>query len=139
MSPDSKPAPIPDHDTQPFWDACKEHELRAQCCSGCGRFRWPPRAFCPSCYSWDYEWRALSGRGTVYSFSVVHHVTAPAFKDEAPYVVALVALDDTDGQVRILSDVVDCPWELVQVGMPVQALFEDRTPEATVPLFQPAA
>ena len=138
MTPDIKPAPIPDLDTKAFWDACKDHELRAQRCTACGRFRWPPRAFCPACYSWEYEWPRLSGCGTVYSFSVVHHVVAPAFKDDAPYVVALITLEGTADQVQLLSNVVDCPWEQVQVGMPVQVIFDDVTPEVTLPKFRRA-
>lgn len=137
MSPETKPAPIPDRDTAPFWEYCQAHELRAQRCTACGAFRWPPRAFCPKCWSWDFEWTKLSGRGTVASFSVVHHVTSPAFKDEAPYVVALVTLDGTGGQVTLLSNIVGCPWDHVQVGLPVEVTFEDRGPDLTVPVFVP--
>ena len=133
----AKPAPIPDEDTQPFWDACKAHELRVQRCSACGRFRWPPRGFCPACFSWDYKWEALSGRGTVHSFSVVHHVVNPAFKGSAPYVVALIAVAGTDGHVKLASNVVGCAWEEVKVGMEVEVLFEDLTEEVALPLFRP--
>lgn len=139
MSPYDKPLPAPDRDTQPFWDACRSHELRAQRCTACGRFRWPPRTFCPACYSSEHEWALLSGRGAVYSFSVVHHVTAAAFKEDAPYVVALVTLEGTDDHVQLITNVVDCPWDQVKVGMPVEVVFEDVTPEATLPKFRPAA
>ena len=134
----SKPTPIPDRDSQPFWDACRARELRAQRCTACGAFRWPPRGFCPVCFSWDHEWALLSGRGTVYSFSVVHHATAPVFKDEAPYVVALVTLDGTGDRVRLLSNVIDFPWDQVRVGMSVEAVFEDLSPEVALPRFRPA-
>jgi uncharacterized protein len=139
MSQDIKQAPIPDRDTQPFWDACKRHELRAQSCSACGRFRWPPRTFCPACYSSEYTWARLSGRGTVRTFSVVHHVSAPAFKGDAPYVIAVIALEGTAGRVQLLSNVIDCPWEQVQVGLQVEVVFDDLSPEATLPKFRPAA
>src|SRR4051794_13315558 len=112
----TKPAPTPDLDTQPFWDACREHELRAQRCSSCGRFRWPPQGFCPGCYSWEHEWVSLSGRGVVKSFSVVHHSAVPSFKDDLPYVVAVIELDGTDGHVQMWSNVVGGPWQDVQVG-----------------------
>jgi len=135
----AKPAPVPDHDTQPFWDACKEHELRAQQCTGCGRFRWPPQGFCPGCHSWDYEWRLLAGGGRVVSFSVVHHSAVPSFKEDLPYVVALIALDGTDNRVQLTSNVVGCAWEDVEVGMRVQVVFNDVSPEATLPQFRPAA
>ncbi|HEX6513624.1 MAG TPA: Zn-ribbon domain-containing OB-fold protein [Chloroflexota bacterium] len=139
MSPQpAKSLPVPDMDTQPFWDACKARELRVQRCAGCGRFRWPPRAFCPRCFSWDAEWARLSGRGTVYSYTVVHHVTSPAFKEDVPYVVALVTLEGTDGAVQLIGNVIGCPWEHVQAGMPVEVMFEDVSPDVTLPQFRPS-
>ena len=56
----TKPLPIPDLDSQPFWDRCKAHELSAQRCHDCGKFRWPPQAFCPHCYSWKFDWTKLA-------------------------------------------------------------------------------
>ena len=132
----AKPLPLPDVDTQPFWDACRLHELRAQQCTACGRFRWPPQPFCPSCYSWEHEWQLLSGLGSIASFSVVHHSAVPSFKNDLPYVVALITLDGTDDHVQIMSNVVGFPWEQVAVGMRVGVSFNDVTPEATLPQFR---
>ena len=134
----TKPLPVPDAETKPFWDACKAHELRAQRCTQCGKFRWPPIGLCPRCHSWDSEWVALAGTGDVYSFVVMHHVTSPAFAEDAPYVVANITLDGTDGDVRILSNIVDHPYDQVEVGMPVKVVFEDVTPAVTLPKFRPA-
>jgi uncharacterized protein len=119
----TKPVPIPDHDTRPFWEGCQ--------------FRWPPQPFCPSCYSWEQEWVKLSGRGTVMSFSVVHHSAVPSFKESLPYVVAVIELEGTDRHVALTSNVIDCPWEDVKVGMPVEVVFEDLSPEATIHQFRP--
>ena len=138
MNEHTKPAPVPDRDTQPFWDACQAHELRAQQCTSCGRFRWPPQPFCPSCYSWEYEWRLLSGLGQVESFTVVQHTAVPSFKNDLPYVVALVALDGTDNRVLLTSNAVGCSWEDVTVGMRVEVAFNEVSPEATLPQFRPA-
>jgi uncharacterized protein len=138
MSELAKPAPIPDLDTRPFWDACRQGELRVQRCTPCGRFRWPPQPFCPTCYSWDHIWTPLSGRGTVAAFSVVHHSSVPSFKDDLPYVVARIALDGTDGHVTITSNVIGCPWDQVAVGMSVEVVFTELSPEATLPQFRPA-
>ncbi len=137
MSEAVKPAPVLDLDTRQFWDGCREGELRAQRCAGCGRFRWPPQGFCPGCYSWEHAWTRLSGRGIVKAFSVVHHSTSPAFKAELPYVVALIALDGTDGRVTLTSNVVGCPAEQVVVGMPVEVVFTAISAEATLPQFRP--
>lgn len=134
----TKPLPIRDADTTPFWEGCRQHELRVQRCLGCDSLRWPPRGLCPRCHSWDFAWARLDGRGTVSTFVVVHRATSQAFAADVPYVIAQVNLDGTDGHVRLISNVVGCSWEDVHVGMPVQVLFDDVTPEVTLPRFRPA-
>ena len=134
----AKPVPTPDPDTKPFWDACRAHELRAQRCSACGRFRWPPQGVCPSCYSWEFEWAELGGTGRVVSYVVVHYVSVPAFAGDAPYAIANITIDGTDEHVQLTSNVIEVPWEEVKVGMPVRVVFEDATPECTLPKFRPA-
>ncbi len=132
----AKPLPSPDYDTSAYWEATKAHELRAQRCSGCGKLRWLPQAFCPHCHSWESSWVKLAETGTVVSYVVVHQAT-PAFAQEVPYAVARIELDGTDGEVVLTSNIVDCPWQDVAVGMRVQAMFEDVTPEVTLPRFSP--
>jgi uncharacterized OB-fold protein len=134
----TKPLPIPDAETQPFWDACAAHELRAQRCTSCSKFRWPPAPLCPHCRSWDFEWARLDGTGEVYSYVIVHHSVVPAFAAEMPYVVAQVALDGAGGAVRMTTNIVDCPPEKVMVGMRVAVAFEDATQEISLPKFRPA-
>jgi len=134
----AKPLPIADPDSQPFWDACKRHELTAQRCRGCGRWRFPPRGVCPSCYSWEADWLPLPGTGNVQTFVVPHRAFSPAFSDELPYVVAHVVLDDTDGNVVMIGNLLGCQWTDVQVGMPVRVNFEDATEEVALPKFKPA-
>ena len=133
----TKPLPSPDVDSQAFWDGCKAHVLRAQRCSGCDRFRWPPQAFCPECYSWDFEWVELPGKGSIYTFVAPHYVSVPAFQEDSPYVVAHISLDGTDDRVRLMSNVIGCPWDQVKVGMRVRVDWDDVTPEMTLPKFRP--
>ena len=80
---------------------------------------------------------ALEGTAKVYSYVVVDHVTTPAFAADAPYVVAHVTLNGTDGKVRMTTNIIDCPWGDVRVGMPVTVVFDDVTPEFTLPKFRP--
>ena len=133
-----KPLPAPDLDTRPFWEGCHEHELRAQRCPACGRFRWPPQGVCPSCYQWNNEWVTLPETGKIVSFVVVHYVSVPAFAPDAPYAIANIVIDGTDGVVELTSNVIGVPWEEVKVGMPVRVVFDDVTPENTLPKFRPA-
>jgi len=134
----AKPLPKTDVDSQPFWDACKQRELRAQRCGDCQRFRWPPQGFCPECYSWEYEWSRLPQTGKVVTFVVVHYAAVAAFQPDLPYVVAHIAVDDADGRVQLISNIIGCPWEDVKVGMAVKAVFEDVSPEVTLAKFEPA-
>jgi uncharacterized protein len=133
----AKPLPTPDPDTRPFWDACRAHELRAPRCSACGRFRWPPRPLCPHCRTWDFQWVALPGTGEVYSYVVVHYSAVPVFAAEMPYVVARITLDGTDDAVRLTSNIIGCPPDSVTKGMRVAVVFEDATPDVTLPKFRP--
>ena len=68
----------------------------------------------------------------------MHHSAVPSFKNDLPYVVALIALDGTDDHVSLMSNVVGCPWEDVTVGMSVRVVFNDVSPEVALPQFRPA-
>jgi uncharacterized OB-fold protein len=136
MADHGKPLPIADPDSRPYWDAAKAHELRAQQCAGCGAFRWPPRGVCPKCRSWQFQWVKLPGTGTITSYVVAVQPGA-AFASEVPYVIAKIVLDGTDYGVTMVSNVVDCPWQQVKVGMRVTVLFDDVTADVTLPKFKP--
>lgn len=130
----NKPLPRIDEESKGFWEACQRHELVLQRCRACGKFRYYPRALCPHCLSDRTEWVLSSGQGTVYTFTVTYQNQAPGFRDALPYVMAYVELDEG---VRMLTNIVDCDPAQVKIGMPVQVVFEDATPEVTVPKFKP--
>jgi uncharacterized OB-fold protein len=134
----NKPLPLADQDTEQYWQAAKEHALKAQKCNSCGRFRFPPQAFCPHCYSWEATWTKLADTGTVVSYVVVHQATSQAFADAVPLPIVKVEMDGTDGHVVITANVVDVPWDQVKVGMRVTTVYDDVTPEVTLPKFRPA-
>jgi hypothetical protein len=131
-----KVLPRVDEESKGFWEACRRHELRIQRCRACGTFRYYPRALCPSCLSSDTEWVRSSGHATVYTFTVTHQNQAPGFRDELPYVLAYVKLDDAGG-VQMLTNVVGCPVDQVKIGMPVEVTFEDVNDEIAIPRFKP--
>ncbi|MGN6735483.1 MAG: Zn-ribbon domain-containing OB-fold protein, partial [Candidatus Binatia bacterium] len=79
----------------------------------------------------------LGETGTVASFVVVHYVSITSFLEDVPYVVAHITLDGTDQQITMISNVIECPWEQVRVGMPMRVVFDDVTPEVTLPKFRP--
>ena len=129
-----KPLPRPDEESKWFWEACRRHELFAERCRSCGMLRFYPRALCPGCLSSDTIYERLSGRGRVHTFTVTWQNQAPGFREELPYVMAYVELNEGP---RILTNIVGCPPEEIRIGMPVEVEFEDATPEIGLPRFRP--
>ena len=130
-----KPLPRIDEESRGYWEALARHELYFQRCRDCGTKRFPPRAACPSCLSSATEWVRASGRGAVHTFTVTHQNQAPGFREELPYVLAIVELAEGP---RLMTNVVGCPPDTVRIGMPVEVVFEDVTAEITLPKFRPA-
>jgi len=89
----------------PFWDGCKDGELRIQACASCGRRRMPPQPMCPYCNSFDERWEVMSGRARVWSVVIPHPPLLPAYGEQAPYNVVVVELDD-DPSIRLVGNVV---------------------------------
>jgi uncharacterized protein len=127
----SRPKPTPL--STPFWDAAREGRLVLQRCAVCGAFRWTPQVLCTVCHAETYAWTEVSGRGRVYSFSIVHR--PPTAEFEAPYVVAVVELEEGP---QMLTNIVGCPPDAVRVDMPVEVAFEPLGEEITVYRFRPA-
>ena len=123
-----------DEESRGFWEALKRHELYVQRCRSCGTTRFYPRAVCPVDLSSDVEWVRCSGRGTVYSFTVTRQNQAPGFREELPYVLAIVELAEGP---RVMTNVVGCAPDAVRVGMAVEVMFEDVTAEVTLAKFRP--
>jgi uncharacterized OB-fold protein len=134
MSDYAKPIPTPSEDSRPYWEATKNHQLKLQQCLVCGAFRFPPGEVCPECTSEAYEWKPVSGKAKVFSFVVYHRAYHPGFKEELPYVVAVIELDEGP---RMLSNVIGCKPEDVRCDMPVEVAFEDITDEVALPKFRP--
>jgi uncharacterized OB-fold protein len=130
-----KPLPVPDADSAAFWEGAREGRLMIQRCPRCGRHVFYPRLACPHCGGSPLEWVEASGRATVYSFTVVHRAPA-AFADEAPYVVALVDLEEGP---RMMTRITGLEPRAVRVGMAVEVRFGDLDDELKLPFFGPAA
>jgi hypothetical protein len=117
--------------TAGFWDAAARRQLVIQRCS-CGRYRHYPQLLCPDCHSGDWSWAPVSGRGTVYSYTVTHRAFHPAWADRVPFAVATI---DFEEGVRMVSDLPPEDTEEVRIGMPVEVFF-DRQESVTLPRFR---
>jgi uncharacterized OB-fold protein len=133
MSEYIKPLPKPSPTSRPFWEAAKRHELMLQRCAACGKFIYYPRDRCPHCFGDKLEWQRVSGKGKIYSYTVVRRASARSFAD-GPYVLAIVELAEGP---RMTTNIA-APPEQVRVDMPVVVHFDDVTPERTLVKFKPA-
>ena len=133
MAQSKKPLPRVDEENRWFFEACARRELVLQRCTPCGTLRYYPRALCPKCLSAETEYQRMSGRGKVYTFTVTYQNQAPGFRDELPYVMAYVQLDEGP---RILTNIVHTDPQTVKIGMPVEVVFEDFDEGLAIAKFQ---
>ena len=131
--------PQADQETQPYWDAAREGTLLIKECRSCGRSFFYPRAYCPRCWSGDTAWKEAAGRGTVYTFTVVHQNDLPPFNERVPYVVAIVELEEG---VRMTSNIEGVAPEDVRCDMAVQVAFREEQRDGepvALPVFRPVS
>jgi len=128
-----RPAPLLTEDNAVYWDAAVDGRLVAQRCAQCGRLRHPPRPMCPDCHSTAVEVAELSGRGTLYSYALLHHPQNPAF--DYPVFAALVDLEEGP---RVVSNLVGVEPGDIQINMPLEVTFEPTVADRAVPVFRPA-
>ncbi len=131
----TKPLPELEGHAGDFYGFCKQRELRFQRCTECRAWRHVPREMCAECGSTAWEWARSSGCGTVFTWTVVGRALHPAFQEDTPYAPTVVEMDEG---VRLLSQVVDCPPDDLEIGMPVEVVFDDVTEEVTLPKFRRA-
>lgn len=132
--------PDVDPHSAPFWDAAARGELVVQACGACGRLRHPPRPMCPWCRSEDQQWRAMSGRATVWSYVVAHPPLLPAYAELAPYNVIVVTLED-DPAIRMVGNLIagegaainSVDPETIRIGEHVRVSFDRVADDLTLP------
>ena len=129
------PIPQINDENRAFWTGGADGELRFERCQACGYYLHPPSPRCPKCWSDGIASEAVSGRGTVYTYTINRQQWMPGL--EVPFVLAVVELDEQPG-LRLMTNIVDCPVDEVEIGMPVEVTFVQRS-DAFVPLFRPAA
>lgn len=136
MSEYKKPLPVIQPWSEGFWEAARQHKLVIQECEKCGVKIFYPRKFCPECWSSDLGWSEASGRGKVYSYTITLTGVEEKFAEDLPLILAWVDLEEG---VRMLTNIVDCEPDDVKIGMDVEVIFEDVTPEIALPKFKPVS
>ena len=119
-----KQSPVASELDRPFWDACNEGRLIIQNCTLCNRLQHPPEYVCYKCGLDGYlEWREVSGRGTIYSYGVIHDTPVELLKADEPFNLAVISLEE-DPLINMLSHLPGTPVDQVTIGASVQVVFE---------------
>jgi uncharacterized OB-fold protein len=128
------PLPRPTPLSKPHWDGCREGVLRVQRCGDCDAFVFIPKPVCGGCLGTNLRWVESSGRGTLYSYSIVHRPQQPTF--EVPYTVAIVELEEG---WHMLTNLLGVGPDDIEIGMSLEVSFERKSDEITLPYFRPRA
>lgn len=129
-----KPLPALTPEDRPFWEAAREHRFLLPRCRDCGHVWFPPYLSCRRCLSLDREWFEASGRGTVWGYTLMQQPYVPGYRDEMPYNVVLVQLDEGP---MVYSNLVDVPDDEIVPDLLVEAFFDDVTEDFTLIRFRP--
>ena len=119
------PIPVASNDglDEPYWSGLRRGEILVQRCKSCSNWQWGPEWICHKCHSFDLGWEKIEGKGRIYSWERVWHPVHPALKNQGPYVVVLVEMPNA-GNIRLIGNLVGDPKEKVEIGTPVEAVFE---------------
>jgi len=123
-----RPIPRRTPTSAPYFDAARDGRLSLQKCPRDGFFFYP-RNRCPDCLQDDWSWQDVSGRGTVYSYTVDRVGLDPTQRERLPLVVALVELEEGP---RLTTNIIGCAADAVKIGMPVEVTFEDLGQETLI-------
>ncbi|MGB2179437.1 MAG: Zn-ribbon domain-containing OB-fold protein [Porticoccaceae bacterium] len=126
----TRPIPRPTRETEYFWQGCLQNQLRFQHCPSCNQPQFPPRIRCHSCHKDSLVWRESTKRGTIYSSTTVMRGPNKAFNDNIPYVIALIDLEEG---FRIMANIVNADSLPVEIGTPIQIIFESVTGQTALP------
>ena len=131
-TPYTKPLPVIDALTAPYWAHAKAHELAVQKCNACGHRHFPPSPVCPECLSEDQAWEVVSGRAKLVSWASFHRAYWDSYRDDVPYDVCVVELEE--GPVLVSNFAGPVPDHL-RMGLPLRVVFDDVTPEISLARF----
>lgn len=127
-----RPLPLPDDETSFFWEGARQGKLLILRCRDCGTYIHLPKPACRSCGGSNLGPAAVSGRGVVHTYTVTHK-GLPGF--ETPFAVVLVELEEQKG-LRLASNLVDVAPDQIEIGMPVEVVFEKVADDVVLPLFK---
>jgi uncharacterized OB-fold protein len=129
-----KPLPFVTEESRPFWNGCRQGKLLLQYCDACQRHQFYPRMYCMHCGSKELRWVEASGRGVIYSYTVIRQNKSPEFVNDTPYNLAIVQLEEGP---RMMSNIVDIDLDDLRVDLPVTVVFDPVSDTISLPRFRP--
>jgi uncharacterized OB-fold protein len=130
--------PVPDEVTAFFWEGAKQERLLILRCDDCGFYLHAPRTVCKRCNGFSLTPTEVSGRGTLYSYTIAVHPFHPWLEQRLPYVLAVVELEEQPN-LKLLTNIVECDEDDLRCGLPVEVTYEWITPDVSLPMFRLAA
>ena len=134
----TRPIPVPNEWTKPFWDAAKQNVLALQRCQACGHFQHPPYATCVRCMATELAFEPISGKGTIYAYTIMYHAGDKRFAPAVPYASIIVEPDDAPGAL-LAANLLEAPYTDAKVGRRVEVIFERLNDDITLPQFRLAS
>ena len=134
----TRPIPVPNEWTKPFWDAAKREAVELQRCQSCGHFQHPPYATCTRCVATDLRFEPVRGIGTIYAYTIMYHTGDKRFAAAVPYASIIVELDDAPGAL-MAGNLLDAEYTEAKVGRRVEIVFEKLNDDITLPQFRLAS
>jgi uncharacterized protein len=131
----TRPIPVPNEWTKPFWDAAKRGVLELQRCQTCGHFQHPPYPTCVKCIGTDLKFESVSGTGTIYAYTIMYHTGDKRFASAVPYASIIVELDDAPGAL-MAGNLLEAPYTDARVGRRVEVVFEELNDDISLPQFR---
>jgi len=128
-----KPLPPVDVVSAEYWRSAARGKLKLSKCNSCDNIMFYPRPTCTKCMSDDIGWTEASGRGEVYAFTVCYRAPDAIFREDVPYVIAIIQLAEGP---KMMSNITDCDPDSVEIGMPVEVWFDPATEDIAIPKFK---
>lgn len=114
-------------ETEAYWNAAKEGKLLIKKCDDCSKPHFYPRSICPHCSSSNTSWIEASGKGKIYTYSVMRRA-------QIPYVMAYVRLEEG---VTMMTNIVECDLDDVHCDQAVEVTFRETEGKLALPVFRP--
>ena len=131
----TRPIPVPNEWTKPFWEAAKRGVLELQRCQSCGYFQHPPYPTCTQCVATDLKFEPVRGLGTINAYTIMYHPGDKRFASAVPYASIIVELDDAPGAL-LAGNLLGAPYTEAKVGRRVELVFEKVNEDITLPQFR---